>query len=335
MKGDIFMSVFAASDFHGNKEAWEKLKKVLRPDDVCIILGDSCDRGKFGIEILKEIMDDPRFLYFIGNHDDWIPRHFRPDLVHNTERTSQWAKNCWLINTGPSYQDWINLQANDPDTFNRLVDWLAECHMFMTVDCDGTICRLAHARYPQALDTHSLSMSWKEMEAYDPDELFKTFWERYEDYDDTEKFTTPNTISLIGHNHVYDDEAEVAKGMLYNLDSGLGYGYDDVRLFCLNDKKLYHIRTGNETLPTSANNIRVIRPLKLHDLITGDGKKVLDPDKALLNFNPNQPASYHVCGFCSSFRANIQTERITRVSVVGEMLIIYTAAKQVYQLIIE
>lgn len=327
--------VFVASDFHGNKEAWEKLKQVLRQDDVCIILGDSCDRGDYGIEILCDIMNDPRFLYFMGNHDDWIPRHFRPDLVYNTERTSQWAKYCWLSNTDPSYQDWINLRASDPDTFNRLVSWLAECHVFMSVDVDGTIFRLAHARYPKVQDTHSLSMTWTEMEAHNPAELFNTVWSRYDDYMNTDDFTTPNAISLIGHTPVFDSSAEVEKGMLYNVDARLGYGHSDVRLFCLNDKQVYYVRTGNEDLPKSANNIRIIRPLKLHELVTRDGKKVFDPDKVLLSFGSNQQASYHVRGFCASFGENIETESITRVSVVGDMLIIYTAAEQVYQLIIE
>lgn len=325
--------VFAASDVHGNLKGWEKLKQVLRQDDVCIILGDSCDRWEFGIEILRDIMDDPRFLYLIGNHDDWIPRHFRPDLVHG-DYTSEKAKQDWLYNDGPSYPNWIELSKKEPETFNRLVDWLAECPMFMSLDVDGTIFRLAHAHYPKELDHQTLSMTWKEMESCDSEALFATVWDRY-GWSDHDIYTTPNAVSLIGHTHVKDNEAEVSKGLLYNLDGGLGYGSDSVRLFCLNDKQLYYIRTGNETLPQSANNIRVIRPLKLHELVTGDGKKVLDPGKALLNFNPNQQASYHVCGFCSSFSANIQTERITRVSVVGDMLIIYTAAKQVYQLTIE
>ncbi len=50
--------IYVISDIHGNKRAWESIKKQinLNEDDMLYILGDVIDRGRDGINILLEII---------------------------------------------------------------------------------------------------------------------------------------------------------------------------------------------------------------------------------------------------------------------------------------
>ena len=49
---------YVLSDIHGNKEAFDTILSMidLQPEDHLYILGDVIDRGKYGIELLQQIM---------------------------------------------------------------------------------------------------------------------------------------------------------------------------------------------------------------------------------------------------------------------------------------
>lgn len=61
---------YVFSDIHGIYELFRKIKDFLMPDDICYVLGDCADRGDGGINIIKEVLADKRFIYLKGNHDD-------------------------------------------------------------------------------------------------------------------------------------------------------------------------------------------------------------------------------------------------------------------------
>lgn len=63
------MAVYACSDLHGNWELWLEIKKFLKPEDKMFFLGDAADRGDSGWAILKEMLNDERITYIVGNHD--------------------------------------------------------------------------------------------------------------------------------------------------------------------------------------------------------------------------------------------------------------------------
>lgn len=66
--------ILAVSDLHGNYELWEQVKAMLAPDDVLYVLGDCADRGKYGMEIILEVLADKRCIYIKGNHEDLFVR---------------------------------------------------------------------------------------------------------------------------------------------------------------------------------------------------------------------------------------------------------------------
>lgn len=84
------------------------------------------------------------------------------------------------------------------------------------------------------MDNICLSMSWEEMERYDSDLLFSTLWDIYT-HEGTDGYTTLGAVSVIGHTP--REPEEVVKNSLYNVDGGLGYGSNTVRVFCANTCK--------------------------------------------------------------------------------------------------
>lgn len=67
---------YCFSDLHGNYNIWQGIKNFLDDTDTAYCLGDNNDRGKNGIKIIREILEDDRIIYLKGNHEqllvDWL-----------------------------------------------------------------------------------------------------------------------------------------------------------------------------------------------------------------------------------------------------------------------
>ena len=63
------MNRYAVADLHGQLDLLEQIKEYLNEDDILYILGDSGDRGPQPWRTLKASLDDPQFVYLMGNHD--------------------------------------------------------------------------------------------------------------------------------------------------------------------------------------------------------------------------------------------------------------------------
>lgn len=91
-------SHYVFSDIHGNYKLFKKIKGFLHQDDVCYVLGDCADRGTKGYTIIKEVLQDGRFIYIKGNHEDL----FATSIL--TQDTSY--IECWFQNGGfPTFQE--------------------------------------------------------------------------------------------------------------------------------------------------------------------------------------------------------------------------------------
>lgn len=74
------MTYFCFSDIHGHKELFDKILNWLngRADEwKCYFLGDACDRMNDGYRIIETILNDDRFIYLKGNHEDLFVRAAR------------------------------------------------------------------------------------------------------------------------------------------------------------------------------------------------------------------------------------------------------------------
>ena len=112
------MSTYACADLHGCRWAWEKIKRVLKPNDTLYFLGDAIDRGTAGWQIMKELLADPRVIYIKGNHEDLMlqaigninPQTFDPDAYYQDN-----AMYAWFSNGGTST---YLAMSKDEDRFN-------------------------------------------------------------------------------------------------------------------------------------------------------------------------------------------------------------------------
>lgn len=66
------MATYIVSDLHGQLPLWREIQKKLNTNDKLYCLGDCIDRGKDGIIILKEMMEDERVTLIKGNHEDMM-----------------------------------------------------------------------------------------------------------------------------------------------------------------------------------------------------------------------------------------------------------------------
>ena len=91
---------YAFSDIHGNYNLFRQIKSFLQPDDVCFVLGDCVDRGKDGYAIIKEIMQDKRFVCLKGNLEELFALSV---LTRQPEHIQ-----CWLQNGGrPTFDAFV------------------------------------------------------------------------------------------------------------------------------------------------------------------------------------------------------------------------------------
>lgn len=68
----IIMAIYALSDIHGYYSVYEKVKAMLKPEDIVYFLGDAGDRGPQSWKTITAIYNDPQFIYLKGNHEDML-----------------------------------------------------------------------------------------------------------------------------------------------------------------------------------------------------------------------------------------------------------------------
>lgn len=71
------MDYFCFSDIHGHGELFDKILNWLNGRSKpwkCIFLGDACDRRDDGYRIIETLLNDDRFVYLKGNHEDLFVR---------------------------------------------------------------------------------------------------------------------------------------------------------------------------------------------------------------------------------------------------------------------
>ena len=101
------MSVYACSDLHGQWDLFEELMTYINPDDKVYFLGDAIDRGLFGWNICKTIINDSRFTYIMGNHEDMMlkclsaitPKNYDDYYCYNSDM------QLWFWNGGENTYD--------------------------------------------------------------------------------------------------------------------------------------------------------------------------------------------------------------------------------------
>lgn len=78
---------YVFTDLHGDLELWKRITdKYIKPENELIFLGDACDRGRHGYQIMKEMLATPNLVYLKGNHEDMFCKAAR-EIV-------RWRNKC-------------------------------------------------------------------------------------------------------------------------------------------------------------------------------------------------------------------------------------------------
>ena len=91
---------YAFSDVHGMYNLWNKIKNFCDETDIIYFLGDACDRGKDGVSIIAELLQDKRIKYLKGNHEDMLTICLPEMIEGHFENWSWW----WGNGGGPTWK---------------------------------------------------------------------------------------------------------------------------------------------------------------------------------------------------------------------------------------
>jgi hypothetical protein len=73
---------YAIADLHGQLCLFNKVKEYIDDNDIVYALGDFGDRGYEPWRTLKAVLDDPQFVYLMGNHDKMLIDGIKSTLKH-------------------------------------------------------------------------------------------------------------------------------------------------------------------------------------------------------------------------------------------------------------
>ena len=151
---------YVFSDIHGNYKLFEKIKKFLKPDDVCYVLGDCADRGEKGYEIIKEVLSDERFICIKGNHEDL----FATSVLTQQSRYI----SCWFYNGGkPTFEAFK--KDKPPVEWVRRIDSLPLIATY--TNQDGITYIMTHAGFEYGSPEETRDYLWDRAHFYHDDKI--------------------------------------------------------------------------------------------------------------------------------------------------------------------
>ena len=119
INGGEIQLIYACSDLHGEYAVYRNILNLLSKDDFLYILGDAIDRGKHGIAILKDIMDNKEQMQFIlGNHEQMLLEWYdEKDEQKKTEKN-----NIWMSEGGyQTKKSFLNMSRNEQSSIITLM----------------------------------------------------------------------------------------------------------------------------------------------------------------------------------------------------------------------
>lgn len=113
---------FVFSDIHGQGEHFRKMMAFLDEQTEkyrCVFLGDACDRGPDGYDIMKQLLANPHMTYLKGNHEDMF------------------VKACW------AFVEIAEEAGYSPKEYAKMINWdirevAYDCDISLSIHNGGT-----------------------------------------------------------------------------------------------------------------------------------------------------------------------------------------------------
>ena len=168
---------YCFTDVHGQYDLWAQIRDYADETDKLIFLGDAIDRGPDGLKILQEILADDRITFLKGNHEDFLTRYGKDEMI-----IGLWT--CSNNGGKPTYEA---LKAMNREDRVQLIDKVKKLPLYIAYENKrGQLIYLSHAGFTP----------WENMYFFEDDLL----WDRnhfYEDWPQEKQYE--NVYVVHGH----------------------------------------------------------------------------------------------------------------------------------------
>lgn len=206
---------YACSDLHGMYDLYSQINTFIQPEDSVICLGDCGDRGPDGWRIIKEVAQNPQWLYLKGNHEDMLAKAIIN--YYDEDYSSDYELLCYN-GGGKTYQDW----GEDTSWMKDWGNFLKKLpYQFDYENNKGQIIHLSHAGYnPRQDRTKELT---EKLLLWDRNHMNTRVWFG-EDNEFVVHGHTPNALAKKGRERPELLQIEkYCEGHKYNLDLASWY----------------------------------------------------------------------------------------------------------------
>lgn len=123
--------IYTFGDIHGMYDLYKAIMNYCDeqdPEATIVFLGDACDRGERGYEIIKELLDNPRVVYLMGNHEEMFCKAARQINEIFDFQTKDRTKIANTLNA--TLAENVDLPAIQHHIYNgglsTLIDWIED-----------------------------------------------------------------------------------------------------------------------------------------------------------------------------------------------------------------
>ena len=224
---------FVVSDLHAHDEPFARFLSEIGPDDRVFVIGDVVDKGPDGLDVLFRILDDPRCVFLMGNHDLMFLEQINIMKHGLMDPDSFELTNIWQARNG-GYTTWAAFKRLSLPDQDRIWESLREAAVQRTVRVNGRNFVLVHA-CPQGAEGNVFLRDLP-MNGVHYDWRSDWVWER-------EIRQVPGAVVVTGHTPVqsyapYVDAEVLRDGDWYDIDCGLAIqmpGVSRMAVLCLDD----------------------------------------------------------------------------------------------------
>ena len=191
------MTNWVCTDIHGYYDVYEQINNFIAPDDEVYFLGDAIDRGPDPYKTMKAIRENPRWHYYLGNHENMLKNALQEYLDAKRAHLPDYKFNNWsysiCLKNGAMYKGrsttYRDITSQGDEAVENWIDFFENQTYLYSVMTgkDNFIIHLSHA----GTSTPGVCQL--------NDEAEKNFiWDRTHLYENVEKGYQRN-ISIHGH----------------------------------------------------------------------------------------------------------------------------------------
>ena len=206
------MSTFVCSDLHGAKPIYDRITRFTKPSDVVYFLGDANDRGEHGLWLIKEILNNPQWVYICGNHEDML-RNAAIDYIFSSSYVSNRRKLLFQNGGEKTFSDWVKTKDE------QLIEQIEALPKYKKyTNTQGQHIILTHAGCTPVIENDTVHLA----------PYFDLLWDRDHIYDDP-TMIPENYVVVHGHTpissikYVLRKEEHIPKKDVTKMDSMFWY----------------------------------------------------------------------------------------------------------------